>query len=558
MLQRCLLLALFLFAPLVAAQDGATLLGGYKSALATWDQARVDAVRAQADLDMQHPARVWWPRFAAAAASGDDAAALGWMAANANFAFDPAPARGQEVRKALETLLARHPASKELNDGLAGLLNCREDLDESASMQFLARIAETAAADETRARALYTAAQLVSDLNRTADAKRRAEADELCHQVVLSYPKTKAAKEAAGRWHLAAEQRFVADFQRWLDEVEALRKAGKRYAEWPQPPLQRHVEDCRMLALTGHHTATRMCEVTWPSIDQAMRQGGGVGLSFLFLGLMQHYPPRAEGWDLMRPRILELALREFPGEPWAAGAFEMLKLEVDRMPPLSAEGPCRAALELHEGPHVRALAWWCFARTNLLRGDDAALGRARDALAALVDEHPDEDARWLESARADMARIDALRIGRPVPAFEGVDSEGQPVYVRGYKGRVVLLVVWSMLQRESLEALPDWVALQDSMQGRPFDIVGVSHDKVSRQADSDTRRKLGVRWRSIMTYESRHEIFETALAIRLPTTMVIDDEGVIRGRNLPWKEARALVERLVAEREAEAPAGGGR
>lgn len=552
MLIRLVAIALLALASPVRAQDGASLLAGYKSALATFDQARVDAVRANAELDMQHPARVWWPRFAAAAASGADAPALGWMASNAQFAFDPAPARGKEVRAALDTLLARHPAAKELNDGLAGLLACRQDLVEAESLVFLARVAEQAQADETRARAMYTAAQLVSDMNRTEDAKRRAEADELCHQAVLAYPKTKAGKEAAGRWQPALERNFVAEFGRWLDQVEALRKAGKRYADWPEVPLRRHVEDCRMLALAGHNTAIRMCEVTWPAIDQAMRQGGGVGLSFLFVGLMQHYPPRAPGWDVMRPRILELALREFPGEPWAAASFELLKQETEQMPAMAADGACRAALELHDAPHVRALAWWCLARTNLVLGDDAALGRAHEALQALVDEHPEEDPRWLEAARADLARIAALRVGQPVPALEGLDTEKQPVIVRGYKGRVVLLVFWSMQQRESLEAVGEWVALQDAMRGRPFDIVGVNWDQIARQADFDTRHKLGVRWRSIMTYSSRHEIFEQAMVKRMPTVMLLDDEGVIRARNLPWQETRAMAERLVAEHEARA------
>jgi len=156
----------------------------------------------------------------------------------------------------------------------------------------------------------------------------------------------------------------------------------------------------------------------------------------------------------------------------------------------------------------------------------------------------------LEAVRLDRDRIAALRVGQPVPAFTGLDTEKQPVIVQGYKGRVVLLVYWSMLQAESLAAVPDWVALQDALKGRAFDVVGVCWDQISRQADFDTRVQLGVRWRSIMTYTRDHELYATGMVLRAPTVVVLDDQGVIRGRNLPWAETRALVERLVAEHEA--------
>jgi len=531
-------------------QDGATLLVSYKSALATWDQVRVDAVRANAQLSALHPARVFWPRFVSAAESGTDAAALGWLATQAHFALDAGPARGQAVQGALQTLLAKHPASQELHDALAGLLTCRADLSEEQSLAFLSLVAEQAQADETRARALFTASLLVSDNLRTDDPKRRAQADELHRAILYAWPKTKAGAEAAGRLYPVLERRFAVAASQWQDTVEVLQRNGTRYAEWPEHPLVKHVDDARLLALAGHNTALRMVEVTWPAIDQARRQSASLGLCYLFTGMMQHYPPRAEVWDRLRPRILTLALREYPNERWAREAFEVLRAEVDRLPPMAADSACRAALETHEDARVRAWAWWCLARTNLCLGDDAAFGRAQEALTTILDEHADEDARWLEAVRLDRDRIAALRVGQLVPAFTGLDTEKQPVIVQGYKGRVVLLVYWSMLQAESLAAVPDWVALQDALKGRAFDVVGVCWDQISRQADFDTRVQLGVRWRSIMTYTRDHELYATGMVLRAPTVVVLDDQGVIRGRNLPWAETRALVERLVAEHEA--------
>jgi hypothetical protein len=66
----------------------------------------------------------------------------------------------------------------------------------------------------------------------------------------------------------------------------------------------------------------------------------------------------------------------------------------------------------------------------------------------------------------------------------------------------------------------------------------------------EERRKLGVAWRSIMTLGRKEGVMEDSLALRLPLVVVVDDLGVIRGRNLPFAETKALVERLLIECEA--------
>jgi hypothetical protein len=532
------------------AQDGAALLASYKSAIVAYDQGRVDAVRARAAAELQHPARAFWPRFEAAAASGADALALGWLAQHAYVALDPSKERIGKVRGAIEVLHARHRASPELHDALGGLITCRSDADEDGSLRLCEVVAGSDAPDETRARAWMVAAHVISDNMRSSDSARLAQADELHRSVVLSFPKTKAAKEASGHWMPRLEREFLRDSLAWQDEAEASRVAGKPFEEWPPHPIHARVNDFRLLAATGHNTAMRMCEVVHPAVDQAFRTSPGIGLSFLYSGLLLHYPPRAEGWAELRPRILELALRTFPNERWAVDAFAATRREVELMPPRAADGACRAALELCDDPRVRALAWWCLARTHVVHGDDASLGVAQDSLTALLDEHADEDPRLLEAALADKRRIEALRVGQPLPDFRGEDAEGQPVILRGYKGRVMLLVYWSRLQRESLEAVPDWVRLRDESGGRPFDVVGVCPDRVSRHAEVEERRKLGVAWRSIMTLGRKEGVMEDSLALRLPLVVVVDDLGVIRGRNLPFAETKALVERLLIECEA--------
>jgi peroxiredoxin len=548
--QPLLVLALLASSAPSFAQDGAALLASYRSAIVAYDQGRVDAVRAGAQIDLQHPARAFWPRFEAAAASGEDAVALGWLAQHAYAALDPSPQRVAKVRAALEQLHARHRAARELHEGLGGLVTCRADGGEDLSLRLCELVAGSDAPDETRARAWMVAAGIISDNQRSEDPARRAQAEELHRSVVLSFPKTRAAKEASGLWMPNLERDFLRASLAWQDEVEASRAQGRRFDQWPAHPIERYIADFRLLAVAGHNTAMRMCEVVHPAVDQAFRASPGIGLSFLYTQLLLHYPPRAEGWAELRPRILELALREFPNERWALDAFGATRREVDTMPPRAADGACRAALELCDEPRVRALAWWCLARTHIVHGDDASLGVAHESLAALLDEHADEDPRLLEAAAADKRRIEALRVGAPLPDFRGEDAEGQPVILRGYKGRVMLLVYWSRLQRETLEALPDWVRLRNELGGRPFDVVGVCPDQVSRHAEVEERRKLGVAWRSIMTLGRKEGVMDESLALRLPLVVVVDDLGVIRGRNLPFAETKALVERLVAECEA--------
>ena len=46
------------------------------------------------------------------------------------------------------------------------------------------------------------------------------------------------------------------------------------------------------------------------------------------------------------------------------------------------------------------------------------------------------------SADNHIKTIRALRIGKPAPALEGVDTEGKPLTLADYKGKVVVMSVW--------------------------------------------------------------------------------------------------------------------
>ena len=59
----------------------------------------------------------------------------------------------------------------------------------------------------------------------------------------------------------------------------------------------------------------------------------------------------------------------------------------------------------------------------------------------------------------------------------------------------------------------------------------------------------GVDWRCALLGTRQSEIAGLWSIQVMPTVFVVDGEGVIRGRNLPWAEQQALIEKLVAEAE---------
>jgi RNA polymerase sigma factor (sigma-70 family) len=144
-------------------------------------------------------------------------------------------------------------------------------------------------------------------------------------------------------------------------------------------------------------------------------------------------------------------------------------------------------------------------------------------------------------SETELYEIRHLFIGRPAPALEGEDLEGQPMSLASHRGKVVMLVFWD----NSYLELEYHRKLRDQMSGRPFVLLGVNDDKDPGHA-RQMAEKLGVTWPSFW-HDGKGAIQKDWQNRSWPSVYLLDQNGVIRHRDLHWDELTNAVRKMVGE-----------
>jgi hypothetical protein len=530
-------------------------------ALKEWDGVRLDISKKKRDPSTlpPHPAIEWWPRFAALGEQ-QSGAALGWMVAQLDALPMEEEARAAEAASLVDRIAAGHAGEQAAVDALDGLRDLLPKLGEERVLALCRRLFEASEHPEVKARALYTQAWAIRKAHQD-DPERLAAAAEIDREIAFGFPGTQAAKHATSSLQPELEKEFFAAEMRWLSEVEALQRRGAAPEEWPPQPMHAFQSRYVPIANAGHHDAKRWVNHLYPAYDQAQRQGLLIGLTWLARELATYYPRDPRTWVAFRIGLLGVVARQWPEERATTALLEHFKKEA-RLLPLE---PLEAALEplRRAGAPAaqRALATYLVALASIGEDDEAGWRRGLALLQEVVDLHGGRAESGLaHEAAAKRDELSRWMPGQPAPQFFAEDSDGLDFDLRGYRGRVVVLEFWSNVATIDADGIAARNALIERLKSRPFHWLGASTDALTNATFTAQASKLGVRWRNAMLYSfSVPQVYEWGVA-KLPTTYVIDAEGILRGRNLPWDELVALVERLVAETEASAPppADGGR
>lgn len=127
--------------------------------------------------------------------------------------------------------------------------------------------------------------------------------------------------------------------------------------------------------------------------------------------------------------------------------------------------------------------------------------------------------------------VQPVAVGKPAPAYATVRLDGRPVSLADHRGDVVLLNTWATWCKPCREEIPALESLHREFSGRGLVVVGVSIDVID-----DTARIAGFARDLGATYplwrDADDRISTTFLAIGVPSTYLIDREGVLRWRHL--------------------------
>lgn len=122
-----------------------------------------------------------------------------------------------------------------------------------------------------------------------------------------------------------------------------------------------------------------------------------------------------------------------------------------------------------------------------------------------------------------------VELGRPVPAYRTVSLAGDSVSLASQQGKVVLLNIWATWCHPCRDEIPELREIHAKYRDRGLELVGVSVD-----ADGAEEHIKEFMREFEMTYpvwlDPAERISAQFLTIGVPTTFLIDREGVLRWR----------------------------
>ena len=501
-----------------------------------------------------HPARRFLAEFQALAAK-DSGGAQGWILANLAFVVDEPAERRALALEWFPRLLAGHVDEEAAIDAIQGLRTSRADIGDEEVFSMATKIAEASRVDEIRGQAKLLQVWARTEGESTKDPKRWEEANEIYRELLFTLPKTSAGRNAAGTLYGPVQEDFYARERRWVDELLELQAQGKPPDAWPRQPMHEVNGDFQLLANAGHTPAVVFVDRLYPEYSMVERQGPGLAYSWLVNELGEHYSDGLGGpWNALRTDLLIVIHRQFPNDRWVLDSLRRLLPQVALLPSDRVELAMQPLLEKSEDPRVRAAALHASGLSVRSGGDQKSYERAIAYFTRVRDEYPKDELRpAAESARAELARV---MPGQPALAIDLADPDGRPIALPEYRGRAVMLEFWSFHWPPFLDGIPARQELLRRLEGRPFALLGVNLDHRKPAELRDLAAKHGVGWRCASTYSTNALLAEWAVRCQ-PTTILLDAEGIIRARDLPWTEMTALAEKLVAEAERSPPGSSG-
>ena len=118
----------------------------------------------------------------------------------------------------------------------------------------------------------------------------------------------------------------------------------------------------------------------------------------------------------------------------------------------------------------------------------------------------------------------------PARAFALKDLRGRTVRLSDYKGKVLLINFWATWCPPCLVEMPDLVKLQNEYESQGLQIVGITCPPMAQKDVESIAQKLKINYPILLDTDDVSESYYVTSV--LPTTIVVDRDGKIRGRIL--------------------------
>jgi len=215
-----------------------------------------------------------------------------------------------------------------------------------------------------------------------------------------------------------------------------------------------------------------------------------------------------------------------------------------------ADSLLRALIDGTTLPATRAAVLSVRATLLSTRTDPASTAELLRLSRELVEKHPDTPGG--AAAKGRLFQAEYLAVGKTPPEVSAVDTDGKPLKLADYRGKVVVLDFWGFWCGACVRSLPHLKDLVKTHAGDPFALVGIATDP-SLEEFQRRARDSGITWRNAWTGGTQGT-WPTAWGIqRYPTVYVLDAQGVVRFVDVRGEALSRAVRSLLDEMRAPAP-----
>ncbi len=149
--------------------------------------------------------------------------------------------------------------------------------------------------------------------------------------------------------------------------------------------------------------------------------------------------------------------------------------------------------------------------------------------------------RYYDEMENSLNTLKRVAVGNPAIDFTLNNPEGESISLSDFQGEVVLISFWASWCPYCREANPELVRVYEKFGGEGFEVLGVSLDR-THEAWVRGIEEDGLEWPQVSDLQGWQSGPAAEYAVRsIPQNVLVDQNGIIIGRNLDYYE---LEERL--------------